>query len=281
MHTILEIIKKSTDYFEKKGLSHPRLEAELLLSHVLNCKRLELYLRFDHSLKEIELHDFRELVKKRVERVPLQYLTGEAPFMDLFLKVGPGVLIPRPETEELLEKLKLKFWLLEEPNSVLDLGTGSGAIAISIAFDFKKTSIVAVDKSQTALTFSKLNIEKYGFKNRITLLHSDWFDKVEGSFDWILANPPYLSEAQWQSAQPEIKKYEPKEALVAQQNGLEDLKWILEKSYLFLNEGGGIAMETGDMHHTILKEVAQSLNYKHIYSWKDLNQFDRFFVAIK
>lgn len=279
MATVLEVLNKTKDFFEKKGIEKPRLNAEWILAKGLACKRLDLYLRFEEVLNEEVLAILREMVKRRGNREPLQYILGEMPFMDLTLKVDKRALIPRPETEELVGKI-LGFSKTVTLKKILDLGTGTGALALALAYYCKDLTVVAIDKSEEALALAKENAIKNKLQERIIFLQSDWFSQVEGKFDWIVSNPPYLTEEEWLAAAPEVREFEPKEALVAADQGLEDLKTILSQSHHYLNPGGGVIFETGIAQHEALEKMAKNLGYSNIQSWKDLSGRERFFAAI-
>lgn len=278
MLSVLDILNKTKDFFEKKAIENPRLNAEWILSKGLGCKRLDLYLRFEEKVPEERLLELRDLVKRRGKGEPLQYILGEMPFMDLSLKIDFRALIPRPETEELIDRL-LKLWGENYPRRVLDLGTGSGALALAVGYYCKDTKVVGVDINGDTLALAQENGVKCGLEDRVSFLLSDWFSEVEGKFDWIIANPPYLTEEEWQRAQIEVKDYEPKGALVAVNEGLADLQRILNEAGGYLNPGGGIILETGIGHHERLKELVVEFGYGKTESWKDLSGRDRFFVA--
>ncbi|OAI50860.1 hypothetical protein AYO37_00750 [Opitutia bacterium SCGC AG-212-L18] len=279
MATVLEVLNKTKDFFEKKDIEKPRLNAEWILAKGLACKRLDLYLRFEEVLKEEVLAILREMVKRRGNREPLQYILGEMPFMDLTLKVDKRALIPRPETEELLAKI-LQFSKDVNFKKILDLGTGTGALALALAYYCKDLTVVAIDKSEEALALAKENAIKNKLHERITFLQSDWFSQVEGKFDWIISNPPYLTEEEWLAAAPEVREFEPKEALVATDQGLEALKTILSQAPHYLNSSGGVIFETGIAQHEALRKMAKDFGYSNTYSWKDLSGRERFFAAI-
>lgn len=278
MPNVLEVLNKTKDFFEKKGIEKPRLNAEWILAKGLACKRLDLYLRFEEAINESTLEALRELVRRRGSHEPLQYILGEMPFMDLTLKIDKRALIPRPETEEFVERL-LKLWEDNKPKKLLDLGTGSGALALALAYYCKDSEVVAVDKSEEALALARENAIKSGLDSRVSFLHSDWCSQVERKFDWIISNPPYLTEQEWEGAQAEVREFEPKQALVAANKGLEDLEKILEQARDHLNPGGGVAFETGIAHHEALEKIAKDLDYTKVESWKDLSGRDRYFIA--
>lgn len=279
MPSVLEVLNKTKDFFEKKGIEKPRLNAEWILAKGLACKRLDLYLRFEESINESTLEALRDLVRRRGGHEPLQYILGEMPFMELTLKIDKRALIPRPETEEFVERL-LKLWGDTKPKRILDLGTGSGALALALGYYCKDSEVVAVDKSEEALALAKENAIKCGLEDRVNFLHSDWCSQVEGKFDWIVSNPPYLTEEEWESAQVEVREFEPKQALVAANKGLEDLEKILKQVRNHLNPGGGVAFETGIAHHEALVHIARNLGYTKMESWKDLSGRDRYFIVI-
>lgn len=278
MPTVLEVLNKTKDFFEKKGIEKPRLNAEWILSKGLGYKRLELYLRFEEIVSEVKLELLRELVKRRGRHEPLQYIMGEMPFMDLNLKIDSRALIPRPETEELVDRL-LKLWGESKPRRVLDLGTGSGPLALAIAHYCKDTEVVGIDINPDALALAQENALRCGLENRVNFSLSDWFTQIQGKFDWIVSNPPYLTEEEWETAQIEVRQFEPRGALVAANQGLADLNTILHQARERLNSGGGVSLETGIGHHEALKSLATDFGYSRTESWRDLNSRDRFLIA--
>ncbi len=279
MAILLEVIDKTTAFFKKKGLESPRLNTELIFAHVLGCKRLDLYLRFDRPVEERHLDGMRPLVMRRAAREPLQYILGEAEFFNLKLKVDPRALIPRPETEELVE-LVIKT-LDQPPETILDLGSGCGAIAFALAKQFHQARVTAGDSSSDALVLARENASLCDPEKRVSFLESDWFNGVRGTFDLIVSNPPYLDEKEWAAAQPEVREHEPRCALVAAEEGLADLCRIICDASAFLTTGGMLALETGPGHHDTLTALARSNGYARWESHKDLSGHNRFFLAFK
>lgn len=281
MNSLLEILNKTRDFFRLKGIGQPRLEAELIFAHVLACKRLELYLQFERPLTEAELDRLRRLVARRGRREPLQYILGNTEFFGLCLQSDARGLIPRPETEELVELLGGLNGT--KPASILDLGTGSGAIALALAKVFPAASITAADRSPEALQLADGNARGNGLEGRVQWILSDWFSDISRNarFDWIVSNPPYLSEDEWLQAEPEVREHEPRQALVSANSGIHDLLEIMHAALPVLNAGGLLALETGIGHHAKLRQTAEALGYADCRSINDLSGRPRFFLARK
>jgi release factor glutamine methyltransferase len=280
MTTVLEVIGKAADYLAGKGVESPRLNAEILAGHALGLKRMQLYLQFERPLSEKELEAMRELVRRRGRREPIGYILGEMEFFGVRLKLDRRVLIPRPETEFLVESI---VGLCSSPARALDLGTGSGAIALALAKAWPSAQVTAVDASDEALTLARENAEAAGLAERVRLLRSDWFAAlpVEANFDVIVANPPYLSEEEAAEAPPEVREHEPSRALIAADRGLADLSAIIRASPPFLAAGGLLALETGPGHHAELLKLAIEAGFTRTESRRDLAGRDRFVLAWK
>lgn len=280
MLTVLEIIKRTTEFFQKHGIESPRLNAELLVGHSLGLKRMQLYLQFERPLAEAELAKIRPLVKRRSEREPLQYIVGTTEFGGLTLKVDRRALIPRPETELLVEIAK-ELFAAAPPARVLDLGTGSGAIALALANHFATAAVMAVDVSAEALALAGENAASLGLAERVKFLQSDWFAAVpaEERFDLVVANPPYLSDAETRETAPEVQKFEPWNALSAGPDGSEALRRIIAAAPQRLTAGGGLLLETGIAQHAQLLEAAKAAGFASAESRRDLTGRDRFVIA--
>lgn len=240
--TIGEILRRSTAYLREKGSASPRLDADLLLAHALGVERLALYTDSERPLTPPELERARELVARRGRREPLAYLVGERAFRRLRLGVGPEVLVPRPETETLVE------WALElahEGASVLDWGTGSGAIALALADEGPALAVTGADRSAQALERARSNLARCPGAE-VEWVLSDGFAALAGRrFDLIVANPPYLSQADLAQAPPELG-FEPEGALVAGPTGLEAVERIAAEAPGHLEPGGRLLIEVGD-----------------------------------
>lgn len=274
---ISEALSSLIRYFTRHGIENAQTDAEWLLAAVLGCKRLELFLDFHRALSSEQTAQLRAWSIRRAKREPLQYILGSVEFFGKTLQVDSRVLIPRPETEELVDQLQQHFQGNHPPATALDLGTGSGALAIAFASLFPQLQIVAVDRSQAALEVAQGNAEKHSLYKRIQFLHSDWFENVTGSFDLIVANPPYLTDDELEEAQPEVRCFEPREALFSAENGLSDLKQILFEAPRSLNPGGLLAMETGCHQMAALRSLASVHGYTKTQSTLDLFGRERYF----
>ena len=282
MNSLLELLKKSTEFLSKKGIENARLQSELIFAGTLRCRRLDLYLQFERPLTQAQVDLLRERIVRRAHREPVQYIVGDTDFRNLTLKCDSRALIPRPETEELvdfvLEKLNAQK-PAGTPVRVLDLGTGTGAIALSVATERAGTEVIAVDKSADALALARENLEKIGAPANVKFLESNWFENVSGVFDVIISNPPYLTRSEWECAQPEVKNHEPLSALVADNAGLADLEIILRGAREHLAPDGFVAFETGIAQHEKLAEIARECGFSEIESKTDLSGHPRFFFA--
>lgn len=280
MLTVLEIIKRTTDFFAGKGIESARLNAELLVGHALERKRMQLYLDFERPLTETELEKIRPLVRRRAQHEPLQYILGHTEFHGLTLKVDRRALIPRPETEQLVEHVVAAC--ATPPASVLDLGTGTGAIALALARQFPAARITATDVSREALELAAENVATAGAGNQVSLVESNWFEFVPpGPFDVIVSNPPYLSPAETAQTAAEVRAFEPTRALSAADDGLADLRHIIAQAPHHLAPAGMLALETGIAQHEELLRMAAGAGFPRVESKRDLTGRDRFVLAFR
>ncbi len=280
MLTVLEIIKRTTDFFAGKGIESPRLNAELLIGHALGLKRMQLYLQFERPLLEPELEKIRPLVRRRAQHEPVQYILGETEFCGLKLKVDRRALIPRPETEALVERV-VTTCSANPPRRLLDLGTGTGAIALAVARSFAEATVIGVDRSEDALALARENAAAAALESRVTFIRSSWFEAVpvDDRFDVIVSNPPYLSSDETAQTAPEVRDFEPVAALTAADGGLADLREIIAGAPRFLTPNGLLALETGIGHHAQLLELAAAAGFRRTESHPDLTGRDRFVFA--
>ncbi|MHC1729473.1 MAG: peptide chain release factor N(5)-glutamine methyltransferase [Syntrophobacteraceae bacterium] len=244
--TILKVLQWTMEYFSSKGIDQPRSEAEVLLAHVLGLERIQLYLNYDKPLSAEELARFRVIIRRRAAFEPTQYITGKQEFWSLEFEVTPAVLIPRPETEIIVEKA-LEI-IGDEPSLVLDLGTGSGAIAVALAHERPGIRVVAADKSCSALAVAKRNAARNQVADRVFFVATDLFEAfaLRPAFDLIVSNPPYISDAEFLDLAPEIANYEPESALRGGgTRGLAVIRKILQQFPDFSASDGSILVEIG------------------------------------
>ena len=278
MQTLLETLKKAEEFLGRKGLAKPKSEVEHLFAGVLGMKRLELYLQFERLLTETEVVRLRDATVRRAAREPLQHILGTVQFRNLTLKSDRRALIPRHETEELVDHA-LALFPADQAVRVLDLGTGSGAIALAIANERPAWKVEALDASDDALTLARENAAQTGLAERVNLAKSDWFSAVTDRYDLIVSNPPYLTEAEVASAEPEVRLFDPAAALAAPESGLADLRRILEAAPKFLNPGGWVVLETGIDQHAVLAEITAAAGLIEGQGGADLSGRPRFWKA--
>ena len=281
MITIREIKKKTEIFFYNKKLKSPKLDTDILLANLLKIKRLDLYLNLDRPLNRNEVDKFREQVRRRGKREPLQYILGEVEFYNCKIQVDKRALIPRPETEYLVE-LIFRELRSKEIKNILELGTGTGAISIALKKalekEKKQIKITATDNSEDSIELARLNVKNNNLDEGFEIIKSNWFKNINSGliYDIIISNPPYLSEKLYQISEPEVKEHEPKQSLVALEEGFADLKEIISDGIKFLSAKGILVLETGMGQHEELIALAKNLGYSSIKSIKDLNQIDRF-----
>lgn len=277
--TVLNAIQLSTSYLEEKGIESPRMNAELLLAHVLNCKRLDLYLSFDRPLLEEELVQLREFIARRGKFEPLQYILGEVEFYNLNFKVDKSVLIPRPETELLVDEA---INLINEYNytNILDVGTGSGNIPVSLAANLNGVTITSIDISKEAIDTAVKNAEKNNVRDKINFIISDIADYVpDQKFDVIVSNPPYVSSQEYQNLQKEITAYEPRESVTDNDDGFKFYRNILSNNDRLLRSNGFVIFEIGQGQESTLYKLFEEHSFEHVKTIKDLQNIDRIILG--
>lgn len=277
MHTVLELLNLTTTFFEQKGIDSARLNAELLLADILKCKRLDLYLAFDKPVKDEEVDNYRLFIKRRGNREPLQYILGYVEFYGLTFSVNKDVLIPRQETEILIETV-LKAVDKESPLTILDIGTGSGIIAIALAKNLPNAKIFALDKSAEALVVARQNAEANGVENRTAFLQNDILSSsfpINDKLDIIVSNPPYVAHKEFQSLQKEIVAFEPDFAVTDFSDGLTFYRRIIEDAKNHLKENGKIFFEIGAGQSAQVKSLFELHNFSSIEIRKDYSTIDR------
>lgn len=280
--TVLEAIRKTTEFFERKGLDSPRLQSELLLAHALSLPRMKLYLNFERALTSAEQDKFRELSRRRGTREPLQHIVGTVSFCGLELACSKAALIPRPETELLAQMAWEHLQALPElaPN-VLDIGTGTGCLPIAIAHRCLGANCTAVDVSTDALRLARSNAEYCGVAERIQFIESDGFSALEPGlrFDLIVSNPPYIAASEIKTLQPEVRDFDPLLALDGGPDGLVFYRRLAAEAGEFLNPNAPLMMEFGDGQAPALREMFSRQNWVVEAVRQDYSQRDRFLIA--
>jgi len=275
--TVLEVLQATTGYLKKHNIDNPRLNAEHLMAHALGRKRIELYLDFDRNLTETELEPLRELVKRRGEGEPLQHLLGTVEFCGLAFVCDKRALVPRPETEQLVELLIAEY--VRSPDSkIVDVGTGSGVIALSLAAKFPLAQVFAVDVSDDALALARENATRLGLSPQVVFLKSNLFENVEGTFDVIVANLPYVSTQDRNTLSREVL-HDPEIALFAGAQGDELVRDLIRQATSRLAPGGVLALEIGLGQSDALFVALAEKNYRDICSKHDYNGVTRFLFA--
>jgi release factor glutamine methyltransferase len=280
--TVLETIQKSTDFLAKRGVESPRLQAELLLAHLLKMPRMKLYLNFDRALSPAETDSFREYVKRRGLREPLQHITGSVSFCGFEMTVNRHVLVPRPETELLAESGWSFLATAPSPSpTALELGTGSGCIAIAVAAKCRLAKVVATDLSPEALAMAKENADKNNVAGQIEFFQGDGFTVLpaDSLFDLIISNPPYIPTAEIAALQPEVRDFDPRLALDGGTDGLVFYRTLAHQAKLFLKSGGKIMLEFGDGQAPAVQKIFSDENWIVEAIKADYSQRERFFIA--
>ncbi len=280
--SVVELLKTTIAFFSEKRIDEPRLSAELLLGHVLGLQRLQLYLDHERPVTPAELVAFRAACRERLQGRPVQYIAGEAFFYGYRFFVDERVLIPRPETELVLEhameRLAASGLASAQSPSILDIGSGSGCIAITLALRLPGARVTAADLSADALDVARRNAEAHGVSERITFVEADalsasFAEKAGGPFDMVISNPPYIPEAEWATLQEEVKQHEPRLALVAPQ-GFEYYESIVAAAPALLRKGGVLCFELhADGAEGVSKLVASG--FSGIEVMQDYNKLDR------
>jgi release factor glutamine methyltransferase len=283
--TVLEAIQKSADFLGKKNVESPRLQAELLLAHLLKMPRMKLYLNFERVLTPAETDASRELIKRRGQREPLQHITGSTSFCGYEIAVNRHVLVPRSETELLAEE-GWKFLLAatkqgEGGSAAFDFCTGSGCIAIALAAKCPNTKIIATDISSEALALAKENAARNNVTERIEFLQGDGFAALASGkqFDLISSNPPYIASAEIATLEPEVRDFDPRLALNGGADGLDFYRLIAAQAKSFLKPGGKIMVEFGDGQAKAIRQIFETEKWIVEVVKEDYSQRARILIA--
>ena len=279
--TIRSLMKFAIDHLQRRGIDEARLNAELLLSHALQCQRIELYTNFDKPLSAEELKAFRSLYERRLNREPVQYIVGGASFMGMQFKVDSRVLIPRPETETLVEQAMLVCQKASpgQPLSIMEVGTGSGNIAISLAKFVKGAKLWTIDVSEEALALARENAEYHGVSDKIVFERMDAFEPVDQlllrRFDLLVSNPPYVSAGEWEDLQQEVRRFEPRVAVSDWKDGLEFYRRLVELAPYLLRDQGTMIVEVGYGQAETVARMLSDARYEEVEIIPDLQHIPR------
>ena len=271
--TVLEVLTAAAGYLEKRDVESPRLNAEHLLAHVLGKKRLDLYLEFDRPLSEAERMPLRDLIRRRGERIPLQHILGTAEFFGRSFLCDHRALVPRPETEQLIELV-----LPAKPRRILDVGAGSGVIAITLAQELVEAEVHAIDLSPAALALTRENVARHTVEGRVTLHEGDLLPREDGSFDLIVANLPYIASADMAELQKEVQ-FDPASALDGGEDGLDLVRRLITDAPRHLAPGGLMALEIGHDQAARVADLFAQAGYEQIAIAKDYQGVERFVTA--
>jgi len=275
---VMEVVPPSTEYLASAGVDNPRLDAELLLAHVLECSRLDLYLRFDRPLSDAQRSSYRALLKRRRDREPLQLIIGETEFYGFPLAMRPGVFIPRQETEVLVEKTLAA--LPPGPIRGLELGTGSGAIAIALARERDDLILCAGDLSPTAIELASENASLNGVADRLDFVEAIGLPEGEG-VDLVISNPPYVRLGEEEALPPEVANHDPREALFAGEDGLNVYRLLAAQAPERLRPGGLLALEIGETQGVAVKTLLAEAGFESLSLHSDLAGRDRVVMGLR
>ncbi len=280
--TVIDIIRWGTGYLSEKGFDEARLTVELLLGETLGVKRFDLYVKHDQPLKKSELDKFKVLLKRRLSHEPVQYILGKTNFYSIEIKVDKRALIPRPETEILAEAVIehcRTFLSQKDVVRVLDIGTGSGCLAIAVAKFVKNSSVVAIDKSAAAIELAKENARGTGTEEKITLVQLDFLklenNAFETGFDVIISNPPYIPETELASLAQDIRDFEPVDALSDGRDGMTFFRKISEAAPMLLRDGGWVFVETAYGQAKDVAKIFSENGGTELLVKKDLSNIER------
>ncbi len=276
---LIDVLKEATAFLEAKGIENPRLNAERLMGHLLRVERIDLYLRFEQPMNRKERDAYKTLLHRRANHEPLQYILGETEFMSLPFKLTPAVLIPRPETELLVEQIVACIGDQKE-SRILDIGVGSGNIAVSLAKMLPEARIVGVDTSEEVLALAEENAERNGVRDRIQFILADVRQEafgriIKGPFDLVVSNPPYVSLDDFSRLPRGIREYEPREALCDGGDGCSFYPILAQKSIGLLQTGGWLFFEIGDQQSLSVQSILKDIGYTDIRVYSDLNGIER------
>lgn len=276
---VIDILKWGENYFLENGFENPRREIEFLTQEILNCKRVDLYLRFEEPLSKTQLNTLRDWIQRRKKREPAQYITGKAGFYNITLNVTPDVLIPRPESEVIVDSV-LSVVQPESNISILDIGTGSGCLAIALAKELPKADVIGIDNSTKAIELAISNTDNLKIENVKFQVLDVLKENIEDRFDIIVSNPPYIPSSELDNLMDDVKNFEPHSALTDFNDGLTFYHKFVEISNMILKSNGWFFVEVGlGMHPHQVQNLFIEGNFKNIELIKDYNGDERVLKA--
>lgn len=282
--TVQRILQWTTGFLQNKGIEAARLEAELLLANARNCQRIHLYTSLNDELKEAERATMRGFVKRRANREPLAYITGTKEFYGREFSVGQGVLIPRPETESLVD-VCLDLLPKDQSSTIVEVGFGSGCISVTLAKQLPQLKVIAGDVSDDALKFAQTNAEKHGVQNRIEWLLADGITQLKLPADQpiagIVSNPPYIRNDELPGLEPEVRVHEPEIALTSGDDGLDLVRRLISEASQILQPGGWMVLEVDPAQCASVETLYQQAGFSHSKIHQDLSGNDRIVSAIR
>ena len=275
---LIDILNWGEKYFKEKSFDNPRIEIETLLQYIIGCKKIDLYLQFENTFNTENLIILKDLIKRRVNREPMQYIIGSSEFYGRKFFVNQDVLIPRPETEKLID-VSIDILSKKENPIILDVGTGSGCIGITIALEIPSSSVIAIDISNSALSTAKKNANRYGLKN-MQFINLDIFSQdINHTADLLISNPPYISKIEFPGLMIDVKDFEPMVALTDNSDGLEFYRKFSNIIPQVVKKNGITILEVGrGTHPEKVKEIFHKAGYDNIESVRDLNKDTRVLV---
>jgi len=282
--TIQRILQWTAEYLKGRGVESARLESELMLAHARGCQRIHLYTDFESIVPEQQRTAMREMVQRRARREPLSYIIGEREFYGRSYHVGPGVLIPRPETEILVD-VALEHLPADSADTVVDVGCGSGCIAVTMAMQRSGLQVLATDVSLDALSFSRINIARYDVESRVQLFEGNLLTPLPASdtptIAGVISNPPYIRDGDMAGLAPEVAEYEPSDALVGGSDGLDVIRELVEQSAAHIRPGGFFAVEIDPPQASDVCRLLELAGFTQCRVRQDLNQQDRVVQAVR
>lgn len=283
--TILKLIQTTADFFSQKNIENPKLDAELLLAHILGLRRIDLYMKYDLPLSQTEISNYRKVVKRRSLREPLQYIIGLQEFYSIPFFVSPDVLIPRSETEVLVERAIMRGKEMLLPPNILDLCTGSGIIAVVLERELPNSKISASDISGKAIDIAVKNARTISDDTKISFFEGDIFKALPDNmplFNMVVSNPPYISNKEYEQLQPEVSKYEPKIALHGGESGMDIINNIIMNAHNYIVSGGVLMLEMAPGQiDTAVNLLKSSKFWKDICCFKDYSSKIRFLEVFR